>query len=375
MRAAYLEIDLDAIRDNVRAIRQLIGSGRRIAAVVKANAYGHGAVEVARAALEAGATMLCVALVDEGIELRGAGITAPILVLGPPDVTEARLYLEHDLTATISSPAQASTMADAARQADSAAPVHIKLDTGMGRHGARREVARRLARELPTMPQLRVEGVLSHFADCTNPDLSWSREQLRRFREMLPLFRDFLDGPLLRHMANSAAIVRMPGAHFDAVRPGSILYGINPGYPPDLVPDRVRQALSLRCRIGLVKRVEAGEPVGYGCTWRAPRESRIAVLPIGYADGYPRALSYAADALVGGRRCPVVGRVSMDAVTVDVTDAGASAGDEAVLIGRQADERITVEELAERAGSIVEEICSRLSHRLPRTYLGQAGGV
>ncbi|MEA3400697.1 MAG: alanine racemase [Armatimonadota bacterium] len=374
MRPAYLEIDLDAIRGNVRAIQQLVGPRRGIAAVVKANAYGHGAVEVARAAIEAGAALLCVALVDEGIELRDAGITAPILVLGPPDPMEAPLYREHDLVATLSSPAHACMMAEAARDADSVAGVHVKLDTGMGRHGARPDVAERLARKLMEMPEVHVEGVFSHFADSTNPDLSWSREQLRRFREMLPLLDDLGDGPLLRHMANSAATVRMPQAHLDAVRPGSILYGINPGYPPELVPDGVRPALSLRCRIGVVKLVEVGEPVGYGCTWRAPRDSRIAVLPVGYADGYARALSGNADVLIGGRRCPVVGRVSMDAITVDVTNAEAATGDEAVLIGRQGEERITVEELAQRASSIVEEVCSRLSARLPRRYIGRAEG-
>ncbi len=376
MRPASLQVDLDAIRTNVRAIRALLPPHTQVAAVVKANAYGHGAVAVSHACLDAGVNMLCVAIPDEGVELRQAGIGAPILVLGPPDAEEARLYVEHDLASTVSEPSHATMLAEAAKRAGRPARVHVKLDSGMGRHGARPAVAGALARILAGNPHLSVEGLFSHFADACNPDLSWSRGQLERFRSMVEEFGGAGAGPRpLIHMANSAGIVRLPGAHFDAVRPGAILYGMNPGFDPELMPGGIRPALELRCRIGALKPVEAGAPVGYNCSWHAPRNSRIAVLPVGYADGYPRALSNNAEVLVGGRRCPLVGMVSMDAVTVDVTDVPAAAiGDEAVLMGAQGAERITVEELARRAGSIVEEIAGRLSRRLPRTYVNGSEG-
>lgn len=368
MRPASLQIDLAVIRGNVRAVQSVIGRQVRIAAVVKANAYGHGAVPVARAALEAGASMLCVAIVDEGIELRDAGIDAPILVLGPPDPGELDEYLHHDLIATLSAPAHATMLAGAARHRERVARVHVKLDTGMGRHGARAAVAEALARMLAGMDTIRVEGVFSHFGSATADDLTWTREQLRRFHELLGAF-DTGDGLPDVHIANSAGTLRLSEAHLGMVRPGAILYGLNPGVDADVIPAGIRPALSSTSKICAVKLLGPGEPVGYGCTWRAPRESRIAIVPVGYADGYPRALSGRAEVLVSGMRCPVVGLISMDAITVDITDAPAGLGDEVVLIGRQDDERITVEELARRADSIVEEVSSRLSPRLPRIHL------
>ena len=373
MRAAFLEIDLSAIRHNVRAIQAVVPEGTQVAAIVKASAYGHGGPEVSRACVEAGATLLCVAIADEGVELREAGIDASVLVLGPPDPGEAGLYLRHDLIATLSDAEHARIMASAAREAGGVARVHVKLDSGMGRHGARGAAAEELARVLADCPQVRVEGVFSHLADACNEDLSWSCEQLQRFVGMLGLFGVDTAGerPMI-HLANSAAIVRMPETHYDAVRPGAILYGLNPGFAAELMPDDLRPALALRARFATVKTVEAGEPVGYNRAWYAQRDSRIAVLSLGYADGYPRTLSNNADVLVAGRRCPLVGLVSMDAITIDVTDVpGATIGDEAVLIGAQGDERVTVEELAARADTIVEEIVARLTKRLPRVYLGR----
>lgn len=367
MRPAFLEIDPAAVRGNVQAIQRVVGPDTGVAGIVKANAYGHGAVAVARAVLQAGARMLCVAILDEGIELREAGIDAPILVLGPPNADEAEATLAHDLMPAISDPGHASIVSEAARSAGRVAPVHVKLDTGMGRHGARREVAQVLARLLTKTPALEVAGVFSHFADAYEPDLSWSEHQLEEFLEMSAHFGAGEEGGPIRHLCNSVGLLRMPRARVEMVRPGSILYGFNPGFAPSLMPDGIRPVASLKCRIGTVKLVEAGQPVGYGCTWRAPRASCIAVLPLGYADGYPRSLSNNADVLIDGRRCPVVGRISMDAITVDATEADAvGVGDEAVLIGEQAGERITVEEIARRADTICEEITSRLSSRLRR---------
>lgn len=373
MRPAFLEIDLAALRGNLRAIRRVVGPGTAVGAIVKANAYGHGAVEVARAALQAGARMLCVAIVDEGIELRQAGLDAPILVLGPPDPGEIDEALAHHLVVSISDAGHASLVAAAAARAGRRACVHVKIDSGMGRHGARPEVAERLARVLRETPDLEVAGVFSHFADAYETELRWTTHQLEQFLSVCAHFGADGRGGATRHICNGVAIVRMREAHLEMVRPGSILYGFNPGFAPELMPEGIRPVAALRCRIGTVKQVEAGQPVGYGCTWRTERDSRIAVLPLGYADGYPRALSGNADVLIAGQRCPAVGRISMDAITVDVTEAeGVAAGDEAVLIGAQGEERITIEELAKRAGTIGEEITSRLSSRLARTYLNRS---
>lgn len=372
MRPAFLEIDLAAVRGNVRAIQRVVGPQTAVAAVVKANAYGHGAVQVSRAAVEAGAKLLCVAIVDEGIELREAGLDAPILVLGPPDPGETAAALAHGLMLSIGDPCHAAMVSDAARQAGTRAPVHVKLDTGMGRHGARPAVARVLARLLANNRDLRVAGVFTHFADAYEDDLRWCSHQLESFKELARRFgaAEHAGGPV-RHVCNSAGLLRMPQARLEMVRPGSILYGLNPGFDESLMPEGIRPVAALKARVAAVKLIETGQPVGYGCSWRAPRDSRIAILPLGYADGYPRALSNNAEVLLGGRLCPVVGRVSMDAITVDATDAeGVGVGDEAVLIGAQGERRIALEEIARRAGTICEEVGSRLSLRLPRVFIG-----
>jgi alanine racemase len=371
VRPAFIEIDLAAIRANLQQIQRVIGPETGVAAIVKANAYGHGAVEVSRAALEVGAKMLCVAIVREGIELREAGLEAPILVLGPPDAEEIDEALSHDLTPSVGSPAHATLVADAARRAGRRASVQVKLDTGMGRHGARPGAARALADRLEQTPEVEVAGVFTHFAEA--PDPEWTAHQFEQFMDISRELGAGEPGGPVRHVSNSVALLRLPEARLEMVRPGAVLYGFNPGCDPALIPEDIRPVASLRSRVSHVKTVEEDEPVGYGLTWYAPRDSRIAILPLGYADGYPRALSNNADVLIGGRRCPLVGRVSMDALTVDVTDAGAvEMGDEVVLIGWQGDERITVDEIAERAGTIGQEIVSRLSPRLPRVFLNRS---
>ncbi|MFO8079215.1 MAG: alanine racemase [Armatimonadota bacterium] len=371
MRPAFIEIDLAAIRGNIRAIHRVVGPETAVAAIVKANAYGHGAVEVSRAALEAGACMLCVAIVDEGLELREADIDAPILVLGPPNSDEAESALVHDLMPAISDAGQAALVARAARRLGTVARAHVKLDTGMGRHGARPDAARVLGDALAQTPEIEVTGVFTHFAEAPDPD--WTAHQFEQFMTVSREFDAGEPGGPVRHVSNSIALLRMPEARLEMVRPGAVLYGFNPGCDPALIPDDIRPVASLRSTVSLVKTVEAGQPVGYGLTWHASRDSRIAILPLGYADGYPRALSNNADVLIAGRRCPLVGRVSMDALTVDVTDAGTvTIGDEVVLIGAQGDERITVDEIAQRAGTIGQEIVSRLSPRLPRVYLNRS---
>ncbi len=375
MRPAWLEVDLNAVRYNTELVQEMVGPDTLQASIVKGNGYGHGAVPVSRACMEAGAAMLCVAITDEGVELRDAGITAPVLVLGPPDPEEAEVYVARDIISTVSAIEHAQMLADAAERLDGTAKLHIKLDSGMGRHGARADIVEDLAAFIAGQPRLKVDGIYSHFSSSCSVDLSPSEEQLANFNQMLPGVLRHVGGddPKL-HVANSGAIVRMTDTRFDYVRPGAILYGLNPGFDHSLMPD-FRPALALKTRLATVKRIESGAPVGYNCAWRAERDTTIAVLPMGYVDGYTRELSNNADVLVGGRRCPLVGMVSMDAITVDVTDApGARVGDEAVLIGPQGDERITVEEVSRRVGTIVEDTVGRLSNRLPRVYLGETDG-
>lgn len=375
MRPAWLEVDLDALRYNTEMIQQMVGPTTRQAAIVKGNAYGHGAVPVSRACMEAGAAMLCVAIADEAVELRDAGITAPVLVLGPPDPEEAEIYITRDIISTVSSIEHAQMLADAAERLDRAAKLHIKLDSGMGRHGARADIVEDLAAFVAALPRLKVDGVYSHFSSACSLDLSPSHEQLANFNRMLPGVLRHVGGddPKL-HVANSGAIVRMTDTRFDYVRPGAILYGLNPGFDDSLMPD-FKPVLSMKARLATIKHIEAGAPVGYNCAWLAERDTTLALLPLGYVDGYTRQLSNNADILVGGRRCPLVGMVSMDVITVDITGVpDAALGDEAVLIGAQGSERITVEEVSRRAGTIVEDTVGRLSNRLPRVYLGETDG-
>lgn len=375
MRPAWLEIDLNAVRYNTKLVQEMVGPDTLQASIVKGNGYGHGAVQVSRACVEAGAAMLCVAIADEGVELRDAGITAPVLVLGPPDIEEAEFYVARDIISTVSAIEHARMLADAAERLDGTVKIHIKLDSGMGRHGARADVAEDLAAFVASQPRLKVDGIFSHFSSSCSLDLAPSHEQLANFNEMLPDVLSHVGGddPKL-HVANSAAIVRMTDTRFDYVRPGAIIYGLNPGFDDRLMPD-FQPALALKARLATVKGIEAGAPVGYNCAWHAERDTTIALLPLGYVDGYMRQLSNNSEVLVGGRRCPLVGMVSMDVIIVDITGVpGAKVGDEAVLIGPQGDERITVEEVSRRAGTIVEDTVGRLSNRLPRVYLGEADG-
>ncbi len=352
----------------------MIGASTRQASIVKANAYGHGAVPVSRACLQAGAPMLCVAIAEEAVALREAGIAAPVLVLGPPSPDEVDLYAEHDIISTVSCIEHAEMLVAAAKRRGIGVKLHIKVDSGMGRHGVSANAAGELAAFIAAQPELTVDGIFSHFSSACSTDLSTSNLQLATFNEILPTIMAHVgdDKPDL-HIANSGAIVRMPDTRFDYVRPGAILYGLNPGFDDSLMPE-FRPALALKARVAIVRHIEKGAPVGYSCAWRAERETTLAVLSIGYADGYSRQLSNNADVLVGGRRCPLVGMVSMDAITVDITDVpDAKLGDEAVLIGAQGGERITVEETARRAGTIVQDIVARLSDRLPRVLLGETG--
>jgi alanine racemase len=368
LRPAWIEVDLAAYAHNLRAIREQVG-GRRVLAVVKANGYGHGLVPIARTAVSSGAEMLGVALVEEGIALRQAAIRAPILVLGPPLPEQAGAIVSHGLEQVVSDREVAAALARAAAARGETVALHVKVDSGMGRVGVPPAEALDLCRAVASLPGARLAGVLTHFATADEPDIRFSREQLERFLTVVRQVREAFPVPPLFHAANSGAIAAMPEAYLDMVRPGLSSYGIPPGPQGCGLP--LRPVMSLKARVTQIRDLPAGQPVGYGCTYTLTRPSRIAILPIGYADGYRRALSNQGEALVRGRRVPIRGRVSMDQLLIDLTDVpGAALGDEVVLLGSQGDDTITAWEIADRVRTIVDEVLVALTDRLPRVYTG-----
>ena len=362
-RPTVVEVDLEAIRHNVRRLKP---AGAELMAVVKADAYGHGDVPVARAALEAGATWLGVALVEEGLALREAGISARILVLSElPRGAEAEA-VRADLTPTVYTEEGVEALAREARAAGRALPVHVKLDTGMHRVGLwPPERAVELCR-LVVERGLELEGLWTHFASAES-DEPTTLAQLERFLRAAEAVREAGLRPRLLHAANSAATIRFPKAHLDFVRPGAAVYGLAAG--PGLA-EGLRPAMTLRSRVSFVKRLEAGERLSYGHRYRLERDAWVATVPVGYADGYPRALSGKADVLIRGRRHRVAGTVTMDQLLVDCGEEPVAPGDEVVLLGAQGSERITAEELAEHAGTIGYEIVTAISARVPREHVG-----
>ena len=371
LRPAWMEVDLDAIASNCELVRRHVGADKAIIAVVKANAYGHGAAPVARRLVDCGAELLAVALLQEAVELRDAGIDSPILVLGAPDCSEAEGFVEYGVQSPITNAEFARALSEAGTKVGcDAVPCQVKIDSGMGRQGVRADEAAELGRLIRGLGNLDVRGVFSHFA-CAGSDHEFTCCQTDTSVGAMQAFTEALGKPVpLRHLANSGGVSRCPESWLEGVRPGAILYGITPPDSSEGLPG-TRQAMTLKARIVCLKRLLPGETVGYGRTYTAQDSARVAILPIGYADGYPRSLSNNADVLVGGKRCPVVGRVSMDAIVVDVTAVPeARMGDESVLIGAQGEEFISVDELARRADTIVQEIVARMSARLPRVYGG-----
>lgn len=372
MRWARAEIDLDAVAHNVGVLRAAVAPAD-VWAVVKANAYGHGAVPVARAALDGGATGLCVALVQEGIELRRGGVDAPVLVLTeqPPDTIPE--LVAHRLTPTVYSTEYADALA---AHASSELAVHVKVDTGMQRAGADpADVTGLVAHVRNLAPRLALAGLFTHLACADEPDRSANDEQLDLLDRSLAALG--ASAPALVHAANSAAALALPRARRSFVRCGIAVYGISPGAGVDHLTGGLRPALQLVARVSHVKRVAAGSHVSYGWRHRFDHATTVATVPIGYADGVPRRLGTlpdrpGADVLIGGRRCPIVGVVTMDQLVVDVGDAPVAVGDAVVLIGAQGGERIRAEDWAERLGTIGYEIVCGIGARVPRVFTGSA---
>jgi alanine racemase len=364
MRAAWLQIDLDAYRANLRALAAYAGAP--VTAIVKANGYGHGMREMARAAVDAGCPGVAVALPEEGVELRAGGQPGSILVMGLSLEDQASLLVEYDLEVVVSRWELVGALASEARRQGRLAAIHVKVDTGMTRVGVEPEAALDLCRRIEAEPGIRLAGVMTHFAAAEAEDLVSAREQWDRFQPLVEALRSQVGTPLL-HSANSAAALWFRPARLDRVRGGLLTYGVPPA--PRRLPFEVRPVASLKARVVQVKEVPPGRSVSYGGTWTSDRRCRLALLPIGYADGVPWALSNRGEVLLSGGRAPIRGRVCMDQFVVEVTDLPpVSAGDEAVLIGTLGEHTITAQDVADQADTISYEILTRFSARLPRLF-------
>ena len=369
-RPTWLEIDLAALAVNISELRARIGPQRLLYAVVKANAYGHGAELIAPAAIEAGVDRLAVAAVNEAISLREAGVRAPILLLGytPPELAET--LMEYDLSVSVYEARAALAFAETAARLGRPLIVHLKVDTGMHRLGIDTADAPHLCAMLSENPNLQLEGIYTHFSTADEVDKGYSRKQLRSFTDLLQHLARAGCRPPIAHAANSAATIDLPEAHLDAVRCGILIYGLSPSDEVPAPPE-MRPILSWKARIAQVRSLNSGEPVSYGNAWRAAGSRTVAIVPVGYADGFPRSPRTWKSVLIRGRELPVVGRICMDHAFVDVTELTASGlpvkrDDEVVLIGCQNDAAISVEDVAARLKTNNYEVASRLMARLPR---------
>ncbi|MCC6614031.1 MAG: alanine racemase [Anaerolineae bacterium] len=372
LRPTWVEVDLDAIAHNVRRLKQIVGPRVALMAVVKADGYGHGAVDVARTALAHGASHLAVANLEEALILRTAGIHAPILILSyaPPEAVP--LALAHDLTLTVYDEALAADYQREAEKARQRLRVHLKIDTGMGRLGFLPGAGDRLAPLFEACSQLDFEGIYTHFP-VADEDAAFTAEQVRTFGAVVDQLR--ADGKALKyaHAANSAGTLGAPDSHFDLVRVGLAMYGLSPSELVPAPPD-FRPALTWKSVVASVKTLPPGHTVGYGNTYVTERETRIAVMPVGYADGLRRAPSHQREVLVGGMHAPIIGRVSMEKTMIDISAIpDVRIGDEVVLLGAQGDERISAEEIGRNLGTINYEVVCSILPRVPRQVITSPG--
>lgn len=370
IRPTVARVDLAAIRSNLRAIQEFIAEAghpqTRVVGVVKANAYGHGAVEVARALEDAGAAMLACADIEEGMVLREAGVRVPILVFGALSVSDLHGVFTHRLTPTISTPSAARALQAAAAKHETRLHCHLKIDTGMNRLGFRHDNLQRTLPEVAASANLQIDAVYTHFATADNADHPAFGEQRERFEAAVAVLPSLGITTTSRHAANSAALLRDERVWYDCVRPGILLYGVVP--PPLAATLPLRPALSLHSRIVAVKGLRAGEAAGYGLKSPVEQPATIALVPAGYADGLDLRLAGRGYMLVRGQRAPVVGSVCMDVSMIDVTGMDVAPGDEVVIIGEQGDESMTVREMAAAIGTIPYELLCRVGSRIQRVY-------
>jgi alanine racemase len=369
IRPTLVEVDLTRLAENFRAIKEKVAPARMMP-ILKANAYGHGLVRVAQLMESLGADYLGVAVLEEGMLLRERGIRTPILVLGGILGNQVPHFIQHNLTITASSVEKLWQVDEIAEQLGQTAKVHLKIDTGMERIGVHYYSAESLLETALQCKHLEVEGIFSHFANSDAADLSYSHLQLERFQEVLSFYeKHALPEPRLRHISNSGGILQLPEANFDIVRPGLLLFGVYPS-PEAIRSVLVKPALSWKSRVVYFKVIQPGHPVGYGSTWESDHPVRAVTVPVGYGDGYFRSMSHRAEVIIRSKRYPIVGRISMDQIVVNIEWETAYNDDEVILIGEMGDQRVTVEDLAVWAGTIPYEILTNINTRVPRVYKG-----
>jgi len=371
-RGAIAEVNLSAIAYNFQAVRKIV-KNRQIIAVVKADAYGHGAVEVSKKFIEEGASYLAVAFIDEAVKLRDAGITAPIIVLF--DRKEVREFFDFKLIPVVYNVDDARSLSTEARKRNTVLHIHVKIDTGMGRIGLSGNALINDLEKIAKMQRIKITGLISHFSDADLSDKSYATIQLEKFNKVREALSRKLNRKIFSHIANSAAVLTFKDAYLDAVRPGIMLYGYSPlgQNIASILPSEhinLMPAMKIKTKILCIRNLAPASPVSYGRTFITKRQSRIGVIPVGYADGYNRLFSNNADVLVKGRRVPVVGRVCMDLTMIDVTDIkNISEDDEVIMLGQQGKESITAYELAFRAHTISYEILTSLGGKSRKTYV------
>lgn len=369
-RLAWAEIDLSAIRHNINQVKNKVGDNVRIMAVVKANAYGHGAERVAKTAIEAGADFLGVAIAEEGDALRASGITKPILILAEPALAAIELVAKNELISAVCTKRTADALSAAAQKYGKTLKVHVKVDTGMSRIGLEPKNVKEFINYLSDLPGIEIEGIFTHFTESDNKESQFTAYQLDRFMLVIDDLNSEGVCPPIKHAANSAGIFLHPASHLDMVRLGISMYGLHPSNDTKDVVD-LRPALSLKARISFIKNLKAKNGVSYNRTYVTSCDTVIATIPIGYGDGYTRKLSNKASAIIRGQKCRAVGNICMDQFMVELNDGmDAAADDEVILIGRQGDQEITVDEVANLVGTINYEIVCMVNTRVPRVYKG-----
>ncbi len=367
LRPTHVLVDLDKLTQNYKTIQGAVGEAM-VMPILKANAYGHGLVRVGQHMQEIGARMIGVAYLEEGILLREAGVTTPILVLGGILGSQTPLFLQHDLALTVSSQQKLEQVEEAAASSKVRARVHLKIDTGMERIGVHYYSAEELLESTLKCKHVEIEGIFSHFANADAKDLRSAKLQLERFQEVLRFYEKRSLPTPLRHMANSGAILQLPESWMDIVRPGILLYGVYPSADVQRTI-AVEPAITWTSRVVYFKVVRPDHPVSYGSNWQSDHPVRVVTIPVGYGDGYFRSMSGKAQVLIHGKRYPVVGSICMDQFMVNIEQDSAFNEDEVILVGENGKERISVEELAEWAGTIPYEVLTNINTRVPRVYL------
>lgn len=365
LRPAWTEIDLGKLRRNLQLIRGDLPKHVRLMAVVKDEAYGHGALDVARVAVEEGAWGFGLSTLEEAMSLRDAGIQAPLLLLGERQEAELEWCVAHDLTVCVNEPHNVRALAKVAEKFGKRVPVHLKIHTGMSRYGVRWDEALPLVEKILAEKSLQLEGVMTHFAQSDETDKTFAHLQFSRFNEVLRALEQKKISVPLRHTCNSGGFLDLPSAHLDMVRVGILLYGVFPSLVCRKIPG-IEPVMSVKAKIAAIQKLKPGEVVGYGMRYTAPSARRIAVLPIGYGDGFPRVRNEGG-ALIRGQRAPLVGGIAMDAVMVDITDIpAAQMWDEAVIMGKQGGEEITVRDIAKLKNSVTYDVLTNWRLRLRR---------